>query len=508
MSVSRCEGWLLAGRYRLQAELGRGGMGRVWRGHDEILDRPVAIKEVTLDERPQSEREMLLSRTMTEARLAARLSHPNIATVYDVVEADERPWIVLQLVSAPTLAGVLAKRGPLPPVAVARIGLQVLDALQAAHAAGVVHRDVKPANILLDAGESHAVLTDFGLATSVERPVDLTGVGIVVGTPAFIAPERARGGPPTPQTDLWSLGVTLYTAVEGRCPFGQVGVLATISAVLTAEPAPFERAGPLAPLLANLLAKDPEQRIDTRAARRQLERICAPPTDYLPQTGDVAPAAAPSAVPTTAVPAAVPAAVPSPSADAGSSPAVVPLTGFDSTPPATPGSLLAAVPAADAPDPPSPRGRERRAHVRHVVVAAALTVGVLAASFWPEAPSDPLPAAPQPTDRLQAALTTPTPTPSPTASTATTPAATPTTSQPSRPSSEPTTVATTTSRPRTSQDQQPSTERRSTTAGRATSSADIWVPPGQAKKATTSRDQVPPGHSAGHPGKGKGRGRR
>ncbi|MEV5896420.1 serine/threonine-protein kinase [Nonomuraea fuscirosea] len=496
MSVSRCEGWLLAGRYRLQAELGRGGMGRVWRGHDEILDRPVAIKEVTLDERPPSEREMLLSRTMTEARLAARLSHPNIATVYDVVEADERPWIVLQLVPAPTLASVLAKRGPLPPVVVARIGLQVLDALQAAHAAGVVHRDVKPANILLDAGESHAVLTDFGLATSVERPVDLTGVGIVVGTPAFIAPERARGGPPTPQTDLWSLGVTLYTAVEGRCPFGQSGVLATISAVLTAEPAPFERAGPLAPLLTNLLAKDPEQRISTRAARRQLEQVCAPPTDYLPRTGDVAPAAAPSAVP-----AAGPAAVPSPSAESDSIPVVVPLAGFDSTPPATPGSLLAATPAAGAPDPPSPPGRGRRAQIRHVVVAAALTVGVLTVSFWPEASPDPPPAAPQPTDRLQAALTTPTP--SPTATTATTPAATPTTSQPSRPSAEPTAAVTS---PEASQDQQVPTQRRSTTtAGRATSSADSWVPPGQAKKAATSRDHVPPGHSAGHPGKGKGR---
>ncbi|MEU8364211.1 serine/threonine-protein kinase [Nonomuraea sp. NPDC048882] len=462
MSVSRCEGWLLAGRYRLQAELGRGGMGRVWRGYDEVLDRPVAVKEVTLDERPQAERELLLSRTMTEARLAARLSHPNIATVYDVVEADERPWIVLQLVSAPTLARVLAKRGPLAPVVVARIGLQVLDALQAAHAAGVVHRDVKPANILLDAGESHAVLTDFGLATSVERPVDLTGVGIVVGTPAFIAPERARGGPPTPLTDLWSLGVTLYTAVEGRCPFGQGGVLATISAVLTAEPAPFERAGPLAPLLTSLLAKDPEQRIGTRAARRQLEEICAPPTDFLPQTGDVVPPAAPDPVPSpSAAPDVTPTAWPAPPAES------------DATPSAAPGT-------------------ERRAQIRHVVVAAALTVGALAVSFWPEAPPEPPPATPQPTDRLQAAPTT----------TATTPAPTPT-PQRSSPKSTPTATPTTTP-PKVPQDQQLPTKRRSTTAARATSSADVWIPSGQAKKATN----IPPGHSDGHPGKGKGRGRR
>ncbi|MFC7110932.1 serine/threonine-protein kinase [Nonomuraea rubra] len=250
MSVSEgCPGWVLAGRYRLQNELGRGGMGRVWRGHDELLDRPVAVKEVTLDERPKPERESLLGRTMSEARLAARLSHPHIATVYDVVVADGRPWIVLQLVRAPTLADVLAAGGPLPPADVAGIGLQVLDALRAAHSAGIVHRDVKPANILLDSGGRHAVLTDFGLATDLERPVavGLTQTGIVVGTPAYIAPERARGATAGPESDLWSLGVTLYTAVEGRCPFEQRSALGTISAVLTADPAPFEHAGPLAP---------------------------------------------------------------------------------------------------------------------------------------------------------------------------------------------------------------------------------------------------------------------
>ncbi|MFD0476041.1 serine/threonine-protein kinase [Nonomuraea thailandensis] len=250
MSVSEeFQGSVLAGRYRLLVELGRGGMGRVWRGHDELLDRPVAIKEVTLDERPQPEREALLGRTMSEARLAARLSHPHIAAVYDVVVDDGRPWIVLQLVRAPTLADVLAERGPLPPADVARIGLQVLDALQAAHSAGIVHRDVKPANILLDTGGRHAVLTDFGLATDLEQPVQvgLTQTGVVVGTPAYIAPERAHGAAASPEGDLWSLGVTLFTAVEGHCPFEQGSALATISAVLTADPAPFEHAGPLAP---------------------------------------------------------------------------------------------------------------------------------------------------------------------------------------------------------------------------------------------------------------------
>ncbi|WP_431930384.1 protein kinase domain-containing protein [Nonomuraea jabiensis] len=464
MSVSRYEGWLLAGRYRLQAELGRGGMGRVWRGHDELLDRPVAVKEVTLDERPPSEREALLGRTMSEARLAARLSHPHIASVYDVVEADERPWIVLQLVPAPTLAGVLAGSGPLPPAVVARIGLQVLDALRAAHAAGIVHRDVKPANILLDAGHSHAVLTDFGLATSLEQPVDLTGAGVVVGTPAYIAPERARGGPPTPQSDLWSLGVTLYAAVEGRAPFEEGGALATISAVLTAEPAPFERAGPLAPLLAGLLRKDPERRMSVGAARRYLEQISAPPPDGLPQTGDVLSAAVP--------------------ATGDFMPAATPATGAPDLP-SSPNSTAAGGRALpDVGRRRSQRARtsrqERRAQVRHVAVAAALTVGALTAGFWPDAPPGPPAAVQQPDDQLRTTPATPAP--------------------------EPTTTVGTTSRPRASQSPQVSTRRRAPEAEHAGApSAEVPVPPGQAKKATTGGGHIPPGHGAGHPGKGKGR---
>ncbi|WP_170223388.1 serine/threonine-protein kinase [Nonomuraea turkmeniaca] len=266
----------MAGRYRLLAELGRGAMGRVWRAHDELLDRQVAVKEVRIPHQPEREREALLRRTLREARLTARLSHPRIAAVYDVVVADERPWIVLQLVPAPSLAQVIADQGPLPASAVARIGLEMLDALRAAHAGGIVHRDIKPANILIT-DNRHAILTDFGLASTLDDQACLTQEGTVVGTPAYIAPERARGGPATPQADLWSLGATLYAAVEGRAPFGLSSELATLSAVLTSDPAPFEHAGPLAPIIAGLLEKDPDRRTDAARAHEQLSTLCERP---------------------------------------------------------------------------------------------------------------------------------------------------------------------------------------------------------------------------------------
>ncbi|WP_220448610.1 serine/threonine-protein kinase [Nonomuraea mesophila] len=262
----------MAGRYRLLAEVGRGGMGTVWRARDELLDRQVAVKEISLAHRPEPERETLLGRTMREARLSARLNHPNIAVVYDVVEADARPWIVLQYVPSRSLTEVIRERGPLPAATVARIGLDLLDALRAAHAKGIVHRDVKPSNVLL-ADDGHAVLTDFGLATTLDDQAHLTREGIVLGTPAYISPERARGAPSTPQADLWSLGATLYEAVEGHSPFGDSGALATLSAVLTSSPAPMRQAGPLTLLLTGLLDKDPERRIGAAEAQQELARI-------------------------------------------------------------------------------------------------------------------------------------------------------------------------------------------------------------------------------------------
>ncbi|MBT2233147.1 serine/threonine-protein kinase [Nonomuraea sp. NEAU-A123] len=271
MSIARYEGWLLAGRYRLLSELGRGGMGKVWRAHDELLDREVAVKEVIVS---GPRHEELAARTMREARIAARLSHPHIAAIYDVVLVDERPWIVLQLIPARSLAQVIAERGPLPVATVTRIGLELLDALRAAHAAGVLHRDIKPANILLTDDE-HAVLTDFGLATTVDEESHVTRTGMVVGTPAYIAPERASGGPSTPEADLWSLGATLYAAAEGQSPFARSTEMASLTAVLTGPPAPYHRAGPLAPIIDGLLERDPTQRSDADRVHRQLLRVAA-----------------------------------------------------------------------------------------------------------------------------------------------------------------------------------------------------------------------------------------
>ncbi|WP_327107534.1 serine/threonine-protein kinase [Nonomuraea glycinis] len=279
---------MLGGRYRLRAKLGSGGMGTVWRAHDELLDREVAVKELTVSG-PQHEEQ--IARTMREARIAARLTHPNIAAVYDVVLADERPWIIMQYVPSSSLATVIANRGTLPVATVTRIGLEVLAALRAAHAAGVLHRDVKPANILLT-GEGSAILTDFGLATTLddERPQ----ANVVMGTAAYIAPERARGAPATARSDLWSLGATLYAAVEGRTPFAQGSEQATLSAVVTSSPAPFDQAGELAPVISGLLEKDPDERTGSARVQEQLERVAAlfepKPAAAAPSTETRAPA--------------------------------------------------------------------------------------------------------------------------------------------------------------------------------------------------------------------------
>ncbi|MGW7364229.1 serine/threonine-protein kinase [Streptomyces sp. NPDC054841] len=265
-------GLLLAGRYRLTESIGRGGMGRVWRAQDELLHRTVAVKELTAGLYvSEADRTVLHARTQKEARAAARISHPNVVTVHDVLEHDDRPWIVMQYVDGPSLADAAKESGRIQPAEAARIGLHVLGALRAAHAAGVLHRDVKPGNVLL-ASDGRVLLTDFGIA-AIEGDSTITRTGELVGSIDYLAPERVRGGDPGPASDLWSLGATLYTAVEGTSPFRRTSPLSTMQAVVTEEPPPAQHAGPLGPVITGLLRKEPEQRPPTAEAERMLLEV-------------------------------------------------------------------------------------------------------------------------------------------------------------------------------------------------------------------------------------------
>ncbi|WP_037559352.1 serine/threonine-protein kinase [Spirillospora albida] len=267
---------LLARRYRLVAHVGRGGMGTVWQAHDEVLGRDVAVKEVILPHGlTDDERAVQYKRTFREARTAARLGHPGVVTVYDVVEEDGRPWIVMELIKARSLDQVIKDEGPMEPRRAADIGRQMLAALHAAHDAGVLHRDVKPSNVLVTstgrAGD-RAVLTDFGIATA-SGDATLTQTGLVMGSPAYIAPERARGRTAGPASDLWSLGVTLYAMVHGRSPFERSEPMAALVAVISEEPEPPHRAGRLTPVIEGLLRKDPDARMDAIEAGALLDDI-------------------------------------------------------------------------------------------------------------------------------------------------------------------------------------------------------------------------------------------
>ncbi|MCO6006663.1 protein kinase [Actinoallomurus purpureus] len=266
---------LLSGRYRLIEEIGRGGMGTVWWAYDEADEREVAVKEVHLPPslRPR-ERINLIKRTNREAMSAGRLNHPGLIAMYDVVIEDDRPWLVMEYVAARSLEDVFVD-GPISPVRVAEIGRQLLDALRAAHEAGIVHRDVKPSNVLLETS-GRVVLTDFGIATY-EGATTLTQSGTFMGSPAYVAPEVARGEQASPASDLWSLGATLYAAVEGRPPYDFETAMATLSALVTAEPDPPTRAGPLRPLLDGLLRKDPARRLTAERAAALLTTATAPP---------------------------------------------------------------------------------------------------------------------------------------------------------------------------------------------------------------------------------------
>src|SRR6266536_470413 len=265
----------IADRYWLERPIGGGGMGVVWLARDRLLDREVAVKEVRLpDTVPGHERDLLHARVLREARAAARLHHPSAITLYDVLDEQGRVFIVMELIKAPALAEIAAREGPLPPERVARIGLQIASALDAAHRAGIVHGDVKPANVMV-AEDGSAWLADFGIAR-VQGDPKLTSSGIIVGSPAYTAPEQASGGASGPEVDLWGLGATMYYAVEGHAPFGRGGSFATAARVASEPPRPPRRAGGLAPLIMSLLAKDPAARPALRQVRVRLARIAPP----------------------------------------------------------------------------------------------------------------------------------------------------------------------------------------------------------------------------------------
>ncbi|MEU6387195.1 protein kinase [Streptomyces bauhiniae] len=263
---------LLAGRYRLGDVLGRGGMGTVWRAEDETLGRTVAVKELRFPSNiDEEEKRRLITRTLREAKAIARIRNNSAVTVFDVVDEDDRPWIVMELVEGKSLAEVIREDGVLTPRRAAEVGLAVLDVLRSAHREGILHRDVKPSNVLI-AEDGRVVLTDFGIA-QVEGDPSITSTGMLVGAPSYISPERARGHKPGPAADLWSLGGLLYASVEGVPPYDKGSAIATLTAVMTENPEEPKNAGPLGDVIKGLLTKEPERRLDDAGARAMLNKV-------------------------------------------------------------------------------------------------------------------------------------------------------------------------------------------------------------------------------------------
>ncbi|MFI0482496.1 serine/threonine-protein kinase [Actinomadura sp. 9N215] len=273
--MSQSERLVLATRYRLISEIGQGANGTVWRGHDELLDRAVAIKELRLPEDlTEDDRVVFYRRTLREARAPAQLRTHSIVEVYDVVIEQGRPWIVMEMIEAPSLEQLIERSGPLPPERVAHIGRALLEALSTAHKAGIVHRDLKPSNVILDG--DRVVLTDFGLAFSTGS-ASLTKTGHFMGSPAYVAPEVAAGEKATPRSDLWSLGATLFAALEGHPPFERENVMATLSALANESTPSPQNAGVLGPVIVGLLEKNPTRRLSHARAVDRLERAVAGP---------------------------------------------------------------------------------------------------------------------------------------------------------------------------------------------------------------------------------------
>ncbi len=346
---------LVDGRYARRAPLGRGGFGIVWRAHDTLLERDVAMKEVRFPPvLTDEEQAALREKVLREARAAARLSHPAVVTVYDVVEEDGRPFIVMELVDAPNLAEIVHRDGPLTEEKAAEIGLEVLGALTGAHTQGIIHRDVKPANVMVsDTGRVQ--LADFGIASILEDP-KVSSSGQLAGSPSYMAPEQAQNRPPTAATDLWGLGATLYFAVEGVPPFEREGAIATLTSVVIDEPREMERARRLAPLLTELLGKSPDERPTAEETRRRLEEVAAdrpaivpPPSDRSPtQRYDEEALAAALAAATGGGSGEATEAAPAPQPPAPEPGPTAPATVASASP--------AAAPPAPAPTPPAPAG--------------------------------------------------------------------------------------------------------------------------------------------------------
>lgn len=264
----------IADRYVLRRELGRGGMGIVWEAHDTALDRVVAIKQVLLPGHfTDAEREDAHARVRREARSAARISHPTVITIHDVFEYEHDPWVVMELVEGGSLQDLLSREGALPPERVADIAESLLQAVRAADQAGVLHRDIKPGNIMMSS-DGRVILTDFGIATMEDGP-SITRTGALIGSPEYMPPERLEGGPAEHRGDLWSIGVTLYAAVEGTSPFRRDSITAAIAAVISSRLPPMTRAGWLEPVITGLLERDPDRRLTVDQALELLER-CRP----------------------------------------------------------------------------------------------------------------------------------------------------------------------------------------------------------------------------------------
>ena len=411
---------LIAGRYRLAEQVGSGAMGVVWRAEDERLRRTVALKQVRLPGGVDDDtRDRAYRRVMREGRLFARIHHPHAIAVFDVVDHADQPWLVMEYLPSESLSEAVTAHGALSPLAAAHVGHQVAAALTAAHTAGIVHRDVKPGNVLLGA-DGVVKVTDFGISRAIDEAT-ITSNGLMAGTPAYLAPEVARGADADFRSDVYSLGSTLYAAVEGRPPFGlDENALAQLHRVATGDYTPPQRAGSLTSLLERLLADDPTRRPEMHQVRDELGRLAAveAETDEWTEaehepTAPTLPHREPAVV---AASASAPVSAPSPAPEPAHAPTPAP-TPAPTSPP-TPTIPAATIPArsgspaevldrpADTPGPPAEDDRPRRRRglllgvglallLAAAAVAAALVLGTGTGTGPPTAAPGPSPGPPR-----------------------------------------------------------------------------------------------------------------